>query len=723
MRSPSLLLVALLVSAGVGAPAFAGPADLDPTFGTGGSITVPLAGSGVARAVVIQPDGKIVAAGNDGVDSVLVRVDGSGVLDPSFGTGGIVITDFSGSGTDRANAVVRQPDGKIVTAGEITTFGTLTVLARYGTNGAPDPSFGSGGTVLTVGYIARALVLQSDGLLVAGGPGASSGFTVVRYAAGGAVDGTFGNSGVAVAFAGSPNLELYALVLQPDGKIVAIGGGDETVALARFNDDGTLDGTFGTGGEVTTPITIVVASSTTAGEARAVALQPDGSIVVAATAKGFILVPNVGIVNLSEAQMLRYADDGSLDATFGSGGVVALHQSLTSAATADAVVVQPDGKLVAAGWKNAASQPQSHFLVRVTSTGQPDASFTSDSGTPPNPGRGNALALQSDRKLIVAGFGGVEGASSFQIQRFQGGTCGDGVLDGAEGCDDGNVMSGDGCDANCTPTGCGNGIITAGEQCEEAPGNCCGATCQYEPAATPCAGDGDACSNHACDAGGTCLSTEAPAATCAPTISRRSFVKITRISDAAKRAVQWAWKGTGVSVSDFDDPRDNPVRRLHVRPQWGHAGAQDAGADTGHMFDVLARNRQRVRLQRQDVHVFRCPARHPAGRRQRHREDEAQGQRSHARSTRDAASDERRPERHGTASQHRRRLLGRRLQRADGEHRRGLQGKVGLGRLSVATPRVFSQSQSAADVAEFPDPPSVRWDKSVAVGVASPTAA
>ena len=95
---------------------------------------------------------------------------------------------------------------------------------------------------MTVGYMARALVTTSAGMLVAGGPGSTSGFTLVRYTAGGAVDGSFGGGGVAIAFAGSPDVELYALAQQPDGRIVAVGGGDATVAVARFNDDGTLTG-------------------------------------------------------------------------------------------------------------------------------------------------------------------------------------------------------------------------------------------------------------------------------------------------------------------------------------------------------------------------------------------------------------------------------------------------------------------------------------------------
>src|SRR5215831_19049821 len=73
--------------------------------------------------------------------------------------------------------------------------------------------------------------------------------------------------------------------------------------------------------------------------------------------------------------------------------------------------------------------------------------------------------------------------------------CGNGVVEAPELCDDGNLVSGDGCDANCTPTGCGNHVVTAGEQCDDGnvvSGDCCSATCQLEPAGAPC-DDGDAC--------------------------------------------------------------------------------------------------------------------------------------------------------------------------------------------------------------------------------------
>jgi uncharacterized delta-60 repeat protein len=112
---PGALAVALLLAAVT--TAYAGPADLDPTFAAGGTLTVPFSGgNSEANAVLVQPDGKIVAAGQGQSDFALVRCNTDGSLDASFGTGGIVTTDFGG-GLDVAYGMAQQPDGDLVVAG------------------------------------------------------------------------------------------------------------------------------------------------------------------------------------------------------------------------------------------------------------------------------------------------------------------------------------------------------------------------------------------------------------------------------------------------------------------------------------------------------------------------------------------------------------------------------------------------------------------------------
>ena len=171
--------------------------DLDISFGRGGIVTTNVAQDDGALAVAVQPDGKIVAVGYSSPfyeQFTLVRYDRSGNLDASFGDGGKVITDFGGSGS--AHAVVIQGDGKIVAGGIASTreTGLSFALARYDRNGALDPSFGSGGKVISVAGLAiGALILQRDGRIVAGGQGGND-FTLARFNSDGSPDAGFSRS-------------------------------------------------------------------------------------------------------------------------------------------------------------------------------------------------------------------------------------------------------------------------------------------------------------------------------------------------------------------------------------------------------------------------------------------------------------------------------------------------------------------------------------------------
>jgi cysteine-rich repeat protein/parallel beta-helix repeat protein len=153
-------------------------------------------------------------------------------------------------------------------------------------------------------------------------------------------------------------------------------------------------------------------------------------------------------------------------------------------------------------------------------------------------------------------------------------TCGNGVTEFPELCDDGNLDSGDGCDANCTPTGCGNGIVTAGEQCDDgntAAGDCCGATCQHEPAGSPC-DDGNACTQPDTCAAGTCSGVGAPAPTCRASAS--GLLSIRDASPDTKDVLVWKWtKGAATSLADLGDPRAADDYQLCV---YGTAGGVPA---------------------------------------------------------------------------------------------------------------------------------------------------
>src|SRR5207249_2282726 len=216
----------------------------------------------------------------------LVRYNANGSLDTSFGTGGKVTTAI-GSVDDEVFALVRQPDGKLVAAGYTSgANSTAFALVRYNADGSLDTGFGTGGKVTTaIGSVddeVFALVRQPDGKLVAAGytSGASStAFALVRYNASGSPDAGFGTGGKVTTQIGSMDDEVFALVLQPDGKLVAAGytsGASNTAfALVRYNASGSPDASFGTGGKVTTQIV------TMENEAFALVLQPDGKLMAA----------------------------------------------------------------------------------------------------------------------------------------------------------------------------------------------------------------------------------------------------------------------------------------------------------------------------------------------------------------------------------------------------------------------------------------------------------
>ena len=192
--------------------------------------------------MALQPDGKLVVAGDSDANFALARYNSNGSLDASFGSGGKVITSFGG--TDQASAVILQPDGKIVVAGQTDTGVSIDfALARYMPDGSLDGAFGSGGRVTTnftgtSDDLGAAVALQSDGKIVVGGT-SDDNFALARYTPAGVLDATFGTAGTVTTNLGGEDL-LHALALQPDGAIVAVGESADRFALARYQAFGQL---------------------------------------------------------------------------------------------------------------------------------------------------------------------------------------------------------------------------------------------------------------------------------------------------------------------------------------------------------------------------------------------------------------------------------------------------------------------------------------------------
>jgi len=388
---------------------------VDTSFGAGGkTVTAVGPGDDYARAMAVQSDGKLVVVGygNTGssTDFELVRYLRDGAIDTTFGSSGKVTTAVS-SGSDVANAVAIQADGKIVVAGsvDVAPKGKSFAVVRYNADGSLDTTFGSGGMVTTSfgsdADEAFAVVVQPDGKIVLGGHyrHATEGlnFALARYEANGTLDFGFGVNGLASTpvRTGNARDSIYAMALQTIGgetKIVAVGGEGDFV-LTRFNANGTVDGTFRPNQSLYSEFGTVI------GAARAVQVSPDsGKIIVVGHAD-------------NDLAMLQLNADGTNDTTFGAGGAVITKVNATNWDSATAVVRQADGKLVVGGWANTGNSSSADFVVaRYTSSGALDTTFGSAglTITPVAPGTkddaGRAIVLQVDDRVptvrsIVAG--------------------------------------------------------------------------------------------------------------------------------------------------------------------------------------------------------------------------------------------------------------------------------------------------------------------------------
>jgi competence ComEA-like helix-hairpin-helix protein len=455
----------------------------DPTFGIGGKVTTDFSlRDDFSNGAALQPDGKIIVAGraSNGLDDDfgLVRYNGDGSLDPSFGTEGKVVTnltleslinintasvqelvtlpgigpvlaqsivdyrtanspfetiqhlqnvpgmgpsifnqirDLITVGDNYAYAIALQPDGKIVVTGQSDSS---LALARYNTDGSLDPSFDGDGSLLTdldgLSAVVFSIVLQPDGkILVAGFRSAARDFSIflARFNSDGSPDISFGTGGKVLNNFGKGEAYGGTLALQPDGKILLAGqtfilSVGYVFALARYNSDGTLDTSFGNNGNVTTDIEGSFDESI--GE---VIVLPDGRIIAAGSSM---------INEMGDFALIRYHADGSLDTTFGTGGKV-----ITDVAGSDnfgsTAALQPDGRIVVAGGSFSGTN-HDFALARYNGDGSLDASFdddgiiTTDFGVGDD--MGNALLLQPDGKIVLAGSASTHTGYDFALARY-----------------------------------------------------------------------------------------------------------------------------------------------------------------------------------------------------------------------------------------------------------------------------------------------------------------
>jgi uncharacterized delta-60 repeat protein len=413
-----------------------GAGSLDPTFGSGGIVTTALgSGNSTAYAVTIQPgDAKIVAAGDvetsGGTDYFAVaRYTTAGALDSTFGNGGRVAISFFQNEFEHLGGVAIDGSGRIVLAGVANNTNQAKehiVLARVTSSGSLDSSFGSKGKVTTSIPSAAeidALVIQPDGKLLVAGWTFGGSALLARYNANGTLDSSFGSGGIVTTTLGFGQAEFHSLALQSDGKILAGGtespsatGNPYIFAVARYNASGTLDATFGSGGVVTTTIGGNPNWAPSYG-VHGLLVQGNGMIVAAGT------VPSNTGGSTEEFALARYDTGGNLDPDFGSGGVVVTPTPASAFDYGAAAALQSDGSIVVAGSHQ--DSTSIYFEVeRYTPAGALDTTF-GGTGMVTTPIGGGAAAQAvliqpSDGKIVAVGQATVGSVSEFALARYLG---------------------------------------------------------------------------------------------------------------------------------------------------------------------------------------------------------------------------------------------------------------------------------------------------------------
>jgi uncharacterized delta-60 repeat protein len=364
---------------------------LDPSFGAGGFVETIVSTTGSrSSAVAVQPDGRILLAGRKtvtgGADGAIVRYLSTGAVDLSFALNGYLFTPNGGT-LNWVDLLVLQ-DGRILAAG-VADASHDHLLAQWNSDGTPDLTFGTNG-LASLTHAPAAITLDANGNILVVGNTATE-HVISRYLADGSPDTGFGTNGSTVNGLGSDLAVGTSLVVQSDDHLLVAGSStladEENVTMTRYTPTGAIDAAWGIGGTVTTEC----GSSTETGEG--IALQADGKIVVGVDYEtGFVV--------------LRHLSDGTLDPAFGVDGQVYTFVGANQSYVKD-IIVQPDGALLVggrafqnAGWAFAA--------VRYLGDGSLDPTF-GNAGIALSSTFGQSywpedMALQPDGRLILAGW-------------------------------------------------------------------------------------------------------------------------------------------------------------------------------------------------------------------------------------------------------------------------------------------------------------------------------
>jgi uncharacterized delta-60 repeat protein len=387
------------------AGAWGAPGNLDPTFGNGGVVQESFGKNVRPADAALQPDGKLVIVGTlDNFDiasqvSAVLRYLPSGALDTSFGQRGLVIQAFTNF-TNAAESVAIQSDGKIVIlAAASSADGSInqSLLARFDADGSLDSTFGSGGQVIvnfphpaTFVTPASVTALQPDGRILVGGVVRPLGrnrhhlpvmTALARYNANGAPDTTFGTNGVAEAIAiGEPS----ALAVLSGGGILAV---NEDAQSAQFTSNGTL---------LSSPVGGTVTATTHTSDS---AFQPNAQFLVASSVRG------PGYTLATDIQVRRFQPTGTVDPAFQTP-LFKFGPSGPFPNFANTIVVAPGGKIVVAGGTQTAGGGQDAGVARLNANGSLDATFGNGGAVTTafqHGGQVLAVVIQPDGKIVAIG--------------------------------------------------------------------------------------------------------------------------------------------------------------------------------------------------------------------------------------------------------------------------------------------------------------------------------
>ena len=449
MRSALTAVLALTLALLTGT-AHAAPGDLDSSYSGDGWRTIDFGGwQERGHAVAITPSGSILVAGRSSHNGALESSNFA--LARSSPDGGSVegrITDFGGF--EEANGVALQGfGGKIVASGFSFANGGSRkfATARYNPDLQPDPEFNLTGTGLTEfagsdGVAFGVAVYPAPDYRIVEVGRAGNDFGLARHrASDGTLDPDFGGGKRTTDLGGIDHA--HAVALDAFGRIVVAGltgpPGDADFAVARYRGiDGSLDKPgFGPDGYRETDL------GSAGDSANAVAIQPDGKIVLA----------GVTTATSSDFALARYNDDGSLDTTFSGDGKL----TTDFAANHDigtGVAVQPDGRIVVAGFSFSSTTNNDFAVARYNPDGSLDTSFSGDGKQMTDLGSNDiatSIALQPDGNIVLAGYSEPSQLTgNFAIARYQGGgvppdSDGDGVADAADACPTVAAATANGC--------------------------------------------------------------------------------------------------------------------------------------------------------------------------------------------------------------------------------------------------------------------------------------